>query len=165
MKMSTLTWNETYALHIPAMDKTHQEFVELLAQVQQAADADLLDRWRALIAHTQVHFDTENAWMQATRFAAGNCHNTQHDMVLKIMREGLHCGTQLGQLGVIRQMADELTVWFPHHADSMDAALAQHLQTVGFDTQTGHIAHPHALPEAEIHGCGGDVCSEAASPC
>jgi hypothetical protein len=42
-----------------------------------------------------------------------------------------------GSLAVVRQMADELAIWFPHHAQSMDAALALHLRSVGYDEQTG----------------------------
>ena len=43
---------------------------------------------------------------------------------------------------IVRQMAAELTTWFPQHADSMDAALAMHLQRVGYNPATGSIAHP-----------------------
>jgi hypothetical protein len=42
----------------------------------------------------------------------------------------------------------------------MDAALAAHLHRVGYDTTTGAILKPQALPVAEIHGCAGDSCSD-----
>ena len=70
------------------------------------------------------------------------------------MREG---GAQ-GDLRVLRTMAEELTVWFPQHTDSMDAALAAHLRRVGFDPATGVVHQPAALPAEPIHGCGG-ACS------
>ena len=96
--------------------------------------------------------------MLATRFAAGNCHTTHHKMVLDVLRQGLALG-QAGDLAPIRQMAQELAVWFPQHADSMDAALAMHLQRVGFDPATGTMAHADALPAEVIHGCGGVTCT------
>ena len=157
--VSTLQWSEDFALGVGAMDQTHIEFVDLLAEVQQAPDDTLLAKWEVLIDHTQVHFDNENRWMQETRFAAGNCHTTHHKAVLDVMRDGLRYGQQ-GHRNIVRQMAAELTTWFPQHADSMDAALAMHLQRVGYNPETGSIAHPEMLPGELIHGCGGDTCSD-----
>ena len=42
---------------------------------------------------------------------------------------------------------------------SADAALAMHLQRVGFDPATGTMAHADALPAEVIHGCGGVTCT------
>ena len=50
-----------------------------------------------------------------------------------------------------------------HHADTMDAALAMHLQRVGFDPASGALAHPGALPADPIHGCGGATCGPEAA--
>ena len=159
--MPSLNWSPDFALDVPQMDATHQEFVALLADVEAGPDAALVARWQALVEHTQGHFDNEDRWMLATRFAAGNCHTTHHRMVLEVLRQGLTMG-QAGDLAPIRQMARELASWFPQHADSMDAALAMHLQRVGFDPATGRMAHPDALPDEVIHGCGGASCSPAA---
>lgn len=157
--MSTLQWSEDLALGVGAMDQTHIEFVQLLGEVEAAPDDTLLAKWEALIDHTQVHFDNENRWMQDTHFAASNCHTTHHKAVLDVMRDGLKYGQQ-GHCNIVRQMAAELTTWFPQHADSMDAALAMHLKRVGYDPVTGAIANPAALPDALIQGCGGDTCSD-----
>jgi hemerythrin len=97
--------------------------------------------------------------MVETRFAASNCHSTQHQVVLEIMQKGAEEGSQ-GNLEMVRQMAKELAVWFPQHAHSMDAALATHLHRVGYDTVTGVVHKPQALPVAEIHGCAGDSCTD-----
>ena len=161
--MSTLQWSDDLALGVGAMDQTHIEFVDLLAEVQQAPDDTLLATWEELIDHTQVHFDNENRWMVETRFAAGNCHTTHHKAVLDVMRDGLRYGQQ-GHRNIVRQMAAELTTWFPQHADSMDAALAWHLKRVGYDPVSGSIAHPELLPGELIHGCGGETCSDENVP-
>lgn len=133
-----LQWSDALSLDMPLMDATHQEFVALLAEVVQAPDALLLPRWVALIAHTQDHFDREDQWMQDTGFATNNCHATQHKVVLQAMREGEACG-HAGDLDVVRQMARELGLWFPQHAQSMDASLALHLRSAGYDLTTGAI--------------------------
>lgn len=156
--MPALEWSDALALDLALMDDTHREFVDLLARVEQADDARLLDAWRALVDHTQLHFDQEDRWMRETRFASGNCHSVQHQVVLQVMREGLARAEQ-GQPEVPRAMARELAAWFPQHAQSMDAALALHLRRVGHDPATGHIAHPDALPRHEISGCGGVSCT------
>jgi hemerythrin-like metal-binding protein len=156
--MSTLLWSDSLALGLPFMDDTHHEFVDLLATVVHANDADLLPAWQVLIDHTDHHFGQEDRWMQSTRFSSSNCHSMQHRVILQVMREGASRG-HTGELGVVRQMAHELGLWFPQHAQSMDAALALHLRGVGFDPATGIVHAPQALPQAEIHGCGGSSCS------
>lgn len=155
--MPVLEWNDALELGVDAMDDTHREFVVLLAQTQAADDAQLLAVWDALIAHTEAHFGQEDRWMQHTGFTAGNCHSSQHQVVLQIMREGAERGAS-GALQVVRDMAAELGPWFTHHAQNMDAALARHFQAVDFDPVTGIVRQPQSLPAAPIHGCGG-ACS------
>lgn len=155
--MPALAWSDSFVLDLAAMDDTHREFIDLLATVVNAADPDVLSAWQALVSHTEDHFERENHWMRSTGFAKSNCHSTQHDVILQIMREGDKRG-QAGDLGVIRQMAYELGIWFPGHAENMDAALATYLRSVGFDPATGIIHKPQAVPEELIHGCGGGTC-------
>ena len=156
--MPALQWSETLALGLPVMDATHEEFVDLLAQVVNAPDTELMPLWRALVTHTDEHFTREDSWMRDTRFSSTNCHTTQHLVVLQVMREGDKRGSN-GELAVVRQMADELGVWFPQHAQSMDAALALHLRGVGYDPATGIVNMPQALPKEIVHGCGGSTCA------
>lgn len=157
-----MPWSPTLALDMPMMDSTHEEFIALLAEAVQASDETLLSRWAVLIDHTQEHFDREDQWMAETGFASGNCHATQHDVILQVMREGGKRGL-MGELDLVRQMAHELGLWFANHVQSMDAALALHLRSAGFDPVTGQMSHPQVLPEAEIHGCGGGSCGPSSS--
>lgn len=157
--MAQLEWSDALALDLPLMDDTHREFVDLLAAVDRAEDAQLLSTWHALVAHTDRHFAQEDAWMASTRFASGNCHSMQHKVVLQVMREGTLRAEQ-GDLQVLRVMASELALWFPQHAQSMDAALALHLRRVGFDPVSGVVHAPQALPGELIQGCGGSTCSD-----
>jgi hypothetical protein len=84
----------------------------------------------------------------------------QHNIVLQVMREGIKLIGN-GDLATVRQMIRDLAIWFPQHAHSMDAALAQHLHSVGFDPLTGTVTLPDALPKEVIHGCGGSTCSDS----
>jgi hemerythrin-like metal-binding protein len=161
--MPTLQWSDTLVLGLPMMDDTHHEFVDLLEQVVNASDDTLLPLWRELVTHTDEHFAREDRWMKDTGFSSTNCHTTQHQVVLQVMREGDKRGSA-GELAVVRQMADELGTWFPMHAQAMDAALALHLRGVGYDAATGEVTMPQAMPTETIHGCGGDTCSTDDEP-
>ena len=68
--MAVLQWSEAFALGMPTMDETHLEFVNLLAEVVNASDAQLMPLWQALIDHTDAHFAREDGWMTATGFSA-----------------------------------------------------------------------------------------------
>ena len=161
--MPNLEWSDALALDLPAMDDTHREFVDLLAQVENAADHALLDHWRVLLDHTAEHFSREDRWMKETRFSSSNCHSVQHKVVLQVMREGL-TGGETGNLKMLRDMARELALWFPQHAQTMDAALALHLRGIGYDPVTGVVAMPAALPRDIIHGCCGASCTDTQAP-
>lgn len=162
--MPLLEWTNALSLDLPLMDDTHREFVDLLTQVELASDETLLTAWQALIDHTDAHFGQEDRWMAATRFASGNCHAVQHQVVLQTLREaGRLVAEGTEPLPLLRRLTQELAIWFPQHAQSMDAALALHLRRVGFDPLTGVVNAPEALPAEMIEGCGGHACSTAAS--
>lgn len=160
--MATLEWSDALALQVPRMDATHREFVDLLAAVEAAPDAQLAALWQALIAHTEAHFGQEDRWMQATGFAPDNCHATQHKVVLEIMREGAK-KVAAGDASAVRGMTPELASWFSYHAQTMDAALAHHMHSLGFDPETEAPVLPAEGLQAPIHGCGGACASPAAA--
>jgi hemerythrin-like metal-binding protein len=153
--MPVLQWTDSLKLGLSEMDTTHHEFVDLLAQVVNATDEALLPRWRELVAHTDEHFTREDRWMKDTGFSSTNCHTTQHQVVLQVMREG----EKRGDDAMVRQMADELGIWFPQHAQAMDAALALHLRNVGYDEKTGQVHMPKAIPSEKMEGCHSDNCT------
>ena len=153
-----LPWSEALELGLDFMDDTHREFVDLLARAEASSDAELPAAWQALVDHTADHFGREDEWMRGTGFASGNCHSVQHKVVLDVLRQGAGFAAQ-GDLAPARQMIKELAVWFPHHAQTMDAALALHLRGIGYDAATGEVRMPQALPAGAIHGCGGATCT------
>ena len=155
--MPALQWSEALELGLDFMDGTHREFVDLLAACATGDEAALVGAWTALVEHTVQHFGAEDRWMESTGFSSANCHATQHRVVLHVLAEGLE-QLKNGNAEPVRQMVRELASWFPMHAQTMDAALALHLRSVGFDPATGRVRHPEALPAAAIHGCGGVSC-------
>ncbi|MFO1250461.1 MAG: hemerythrin domain-containing protein [Inhella sp.] len=150
-----LTWTDALALQQPQIDRTHQEFVELLntlaAAVLPQAGAGALPAFDALLAHTEQHFAMEEGWMAATGFTPENCHSRQHQMVLELMREVRSCALDKGEWEPLARLVPALAEWFPQHAEMMDAALVFTMQQLGFDP-----AQPHAVaaPSGAVAGCG-----------
>jgi len=170
--MTALTWTDSLTLQHPQMDTTHAEFVALLAATDAALagpEPELLARFEALVDHTVEHFAQEERWMTASGFAPENCHAMQHQSVLGVM---VGCARRAGSEGgdgepvdfePLRMAVGELAVWFPQHAQMMDAALAQHLEALGFNVATGQcrglaLHGDGDIPAAAITGCGSGHC-------
>jgi len=162
--MPSLQWSDELALAHPEMDHTHQEFVQLLGAAEVAlreSQTAGLARYEALVEHTVGHFGQEDRWMAATGFAVENCHSSQHFQVLELMKEVVRLAKEKNDYGPLTRVLPELGNWFTMHAQTMDAALASHLQQIGFDPATGSIAHPPAAQAEPVTGCGGGSCSPA----
>lgn len=106
------------------MDKVHAELDELL---QRARSVSLPEDWRELLqaidTHLREHFGAEDRWMRETLFPARDCHMDEHAAVLKSSEDVLALA-EVGDLRAAPSFVDELSRWFPGHADYLDSALA-----------------------------------------
>jgi len=130
-----LDWTSELFLGDARMDDTHEEFVTLLNQLLATPPDRQMPLYRAFIDHTVEHFAQEERWMLATGFTADNCHAEEHATILETMQAVVPRSEQ-GDTELITRMAEALAEWFPLHATSKDAGLAQHLKNVGFDSGT-----------------------------
>ncbi|TSE18381.1 Bacteriohemerythrin [Tepidimonas alkaliphilus] len=152
-----LAWSAELATGDACMDETHQEFVTQLAALRALPPQAQLEPYRALIAHTEAHFAREERWMVAVGFAPDNCHARHHREILDMMR-AVERHYLDGDTDIIARMAAALAEWFPTHAQTMDAGLAQHMRTVGFDSRTERLADPSRVRPATMTGCGSVHC-------
>ena len=118
-----ITWTDAFTLGYGPIDAVHQEFVDLVAQLQTAPETDLPRCLDVFAAHAQAHFDLEDGWMRDTEFPARDCHIDEHAAVLRSVHEVREVLAQ-GDVANCRRLADELARWFPGHADYLDSALA-----------------------------------------
>ena len=118
-----ITWTDAFTLGYGPIDAVHQEFVDLVAQLQTAPETDLPRCLDVFAAHAQAHFDLENGLMRDTEFPARDCHIDEHAAVLRSVHEVREVLAQ-GDVANCRRLADELARWFPGHADYLDSALA-----------------------------------------
>ncbi len=140
-----MQWSEQYELGLAKMDNTHREFVECYNALTSAPPEEFLARFDDLIAHTVAHFGQENRWMEQVNFPG--CHRAEHDRVLTVLRD-VRKRVEQGDGFLGRRLIEELPAWFENHAGGMDAALAFHLQTIGYDIEQ------ETLPPSQ-EGCGG----------
>jgi hemerythrin len=122
----------------------------------------VLAAYEALVAHTVVHFGQEDRWMAATGFASSNCHAVHHAQVLQLMNEVARLAREQNDFGPLGRVLPELAAWFPVHAQTMDAALASHLDHLGFEPATGRCTRQP--PPQAISGCGGSCSTTAPEP-
>ena len=163
--MSALTWNEALALHQPQIDATHREFVELLGGVEAALDGDVVTLGAALeafIGHTEAHFAQENDWMLRVGFGEGHCHGSEHAQVLELMHEVRRRLQTEADVRVVRALVPALAQWFPIHAASMDAGLAEVMIARGFEPDTGTMLKPPGDDEAADAAVA--VCEHLTAP-
>ena len=155
---ASLAWSEQLAVGDARMDETHAEFVDQLNTLLATPVDQQLPLYRAFVDHTVEHFAQEERWMLATGFAPDNCHASHHATILETMRAVIpHFENDDPE--IITRLAEALAEWFPQHAASMDAGLAQHLREVGFDTTTETLADPSVIRHASMSGCGSVSCS------
>lgn len=155
---ASLAWSDQLQVGDARMDETHAQFVQQLNALLATPQDQQLPLYREFLAHTVEHFAQEERWMLATGFALDNCHASHHATILDTMRAVIpHFENDDPE--IITRLAEALAEWFPQHAASMDAGLAQHLKSVGFDTTTETLPDPAAIRPASMSGCGSVSCS------
>ncbi|MDY0046802.1 MAG: hemerythrin domain-containing protein [Thauera propionica] len=148
--MASLEWSEKLENGLARMDDTHREFVELYNVVANAGPDDFLAAYDAFVAHTEAHFAQENRWMEAVNFPG--CHRAEHDRVLAVLHD-IRKRVAAGDTFFAKRLVQELPAWFDHHTNGMDAALAFHLQSVGYDVDSGTFANAEGAEGQAASGC------------
>ncbi len=153
--MPAMEWSDKLELGLGKMDDTHREFVDFYNALQAAPPEAFIERLDAFIEHTVAHFDQENRWMEKVNFPG--CHRAEHDRVLVVLRDVRERAAK-GDTFLGRRLVEELPAWLDNHVNGMDAALAFHLQTIGFDVDTESFRTDAAGGCGE-QGAGGCACA------
>jgi hemerythrin-like metal-binding protein len=153
-----LNWTAELHTGDGRMDDTHEEFVTMLNALLLTPQTEQLKLYREFLNHTVEHFAQEDRWMVATGFSEDNCHAGQHATILETMR-AVETHYVQGDTEIISRMAEALAEWFPQHAATMDAGLAQHLKSVNFDSETEKLADPAIVKNVTMSGCGSVSCT------
>ena len=127
----TLTWGDELLMGPGPMDEIHDEFVQLLGQLQTADDAQLPELLQKMEVHLKHHFAEEDQWMLSTNFPPRDCHIDEHAAVLKSVDE-VRTKLAEGNVTLCRDLTKALVDWFPGHATHLDSALAHWLSKQRF---------------------------------
>ena len=153
-----MAWTDSLQTGDARMDETHLEFVDMINAILATPEEEQLPVYKKFLDHTVEHFAQEERWMLATGFSADNCHAEHHATILETMRV-VEAHYLDSDTTIITRMAEALAEWFPGHANSMDAGLAAHLKSVGFDSISETLADPSAIKTVTMSGCGSVSCS------
>lgn len=119
-----------FLLGVPAMDRNHREFVELINRMAEAANPVFAYLFPEMVRHTHAHFAAEEALMRETAFKGGEEHRNMHQRVLGEM-DWFGKRIPKGHLTQARvYVTEQLPSWFAEHAVTMDSALAAHVRSV-----------------------------------
>jgi len=116
-----------YLLGFDAMDETHRDFVALLNRLDDVPRDAFIPLFAELLAHTEVHFAAEAAWMSECGFPAIREHQGEHERVLGELHR-FNARVAAGQVAMGRAyVREQLPAWFDLHARTLDSALAANL--------------------------------------
>jgi len=117
-----------FLLGVPAMDRTHREFVDLVNLMAEAGNATFAYLFADLVNHTHAHFANEDVLMRQTGFPASAEHRAEHARVLGEL-DALRQRLAGGRIVLARAyVLEQLPAWFAQHAVTMDSALAAHVK-------------------------------------
>lgn len=119
-----------FAVGVDSIDALHVECEAAIAELAAAIESggDAATALAGLHDHLERHFRHEEALMMSSDFPPAGCHQREHASVLEVVAE-VRRRFAGGEHDPAARLADALFEWLELHAGSMDAALAQWLNT------------------------------------
>ena len=114
-------------LGVETMDAMHAEFLELLERIRGCDAGSFMPLFSEIIAHTQEHFATEEALMEAQGYYGLQEHRGEHENLLNEMRYFYEKAKRIPAFGrsYINDYAFEK---FRRHIINIDSQLAMFLK-------------------------------------
>jgi len=125
--MALLEKSAALTVAYEAIDKDHEEFIDLLNALDTATNADFPVLFQQLYEHTEQHFERENQLMTQYAYPGITDHKAEHQRVLgefKQFKSRVDKGLIVFGRSFVR---DRLPQWLALHVTTMDTALALHL--------------------------------------
>ncbi len=131
-KNTSQTWNNSYLLNIPMIDKQHMRFFKLfdmLMALNKEVDKDfqIQDVLEELEKYTHVHFNTEEALMRKANVPDYDLHIIQHELFIKKIEEFKVAFSYKNSL-LLEQMVTFMRKWFLIHISEIDGKYVEPVQ-------------------------------------
>lgn len=122
-------WDEKrHSLGLEEIDIAHRHFIEQVAALIAASDADFPVLFQSLVAHLREHFIAEGKLMREAKYQGLGIHEGEHHRVLGELQQ-LNRSLKRGRLPLVRAYVREgLPEWFDTHLTMMDGALVAFLE-------------------------------------
>lgn len=118
--------DDKHSLGLAQMDQTHREFMALVNAAAGSSGPAFVAAFTALFEHTEIHFATEERWMEESAFPALGEHVGEHRRVLGDLRRFKERVEKGSTMMAKAYLKEQVPGWFDLHASTMDAALAVH---------------------------------------
>lgn len=127
--MALIEKSGSTTLDYDPIDRDHEQFVDLLNQLDTIGNADFTALFKQLFEHTEQHFALENQLMEQFAFPAIAEHKDEHLRVLAEFKQ-FNQRIEKGLIAFGRSFVRErLPQWFELHVATMDSALVAHVKT------------------------------------
>ncbi len=117
--MDDMQWRTEYSLGIPEIDNQHRKLISLLNNLLDAMRKGkgreiALATLKDLVAYTDSHFKTEEAYFEKFHYSDTTAHRQEHDALRKKALQLLE-GQESGKLGISTEILHFLTEWIDTH--------------------------------------------------
>lgn len=122
-------WNDArHTLGVNEIDVAHRQFIEQVAALIAASDADFPPLFQTLVTHLREHFIVEGKLMRESKYQGLGVHEGEHHRILGELQQ-LNRSLKRGRLPLVRGYVREgLPEWFDTHLVMMDGALVAFLK-------------------------------------
>ncbi len=121
------------SVSVASMNEMHLEEVNLIAAFLETLDEGkdfvlLSEHFEKLLAHMQVHFESEEKLMQEAQYPSFRMHKADHDKVLNEARYSEMEWRNRKDADALKEyLEEELLVWLDQHIKAMDVPMADFL--------------------------------------
>ena len=136
--MKTIEWDESMALHIPAIDSQHKQMIGWIKALSEAVrngeGAQVIDDVsRKLVSYVQEHFSDEERLMLSHNFPDFTSHRQEHDFFISRLGE-MHARITNGE-ELSSKTLDFLIDWTINHIKGTDQIYGRFIRGAAGDTK------------------------------
>jgi len=130
--MRIFEWNETHAVHVPEVDKEHQQLFRLCDDLQRAmmagaATSEIQSIVDDLVINAAHHFSHEERRMRAADYPLYAWHRRQHHAARSAVRV-LERRIRRGDRDAVLELLDFFARWLNDHIRLADRMLGAYLR-------------------------------------
>ena len=135
--MSIIAWCDNFSVNIKDIDDQHKCLIDLINQLhdamQEGQGRGILERVLVeLIWYVQIHFSTEEKYMQNNDYPGYLDHKFEHDNLIEKVTE-LKKQYENGNRGLTIEVSMFLNNWLQKHILGSDKAFAPYLNSKGIE--------------------------------